>query len=58
MWQKREAEWERERVAREKLMVEVCGQILICGYIQYMGLSGVVRGCIGGICPPPSTRVD
>ena len=23
MWQKREAEWEREKVAREKLMAEV-----------------------------------
>lgn len=34
MWQKREAEWERERVAREKLMAEVGGQILICGYLQ------------------------
>ena len=24
MWQKRDAEWERERLARERLMTEVC----------------------------------
>lgn len=24
MWQKRDAEWERERMARERLMTEVC----------------------------------
>ena len=24
MWQKRENEWERERVARNRLMTEVC----------------------------------
>ena len=33
MWQKRENEWERERVARNRLMTEVCNVMTICSWI-------------------------
>lgn len=34
MWQKRETEWEKERVAREKLMAEV--RSALCVYNLHM----------------------
>ena len=35
MWNKREAEWEKEKVARERLISEVHKQILYCVLTLY-----------------------